>query len=161
MYHVLPQLSASEYSSKGNTFTWINLSLISYQRKPIILFQPRESITRGIILPSSPHSLTNRIHLICDTHMKGKTLGRSKKDNCLSRTLQKRTLQDWQWRWFSKVSPDGRARAEEGPIALLIQEPLSAPKCGFSNTYSWPLAFCIAELLNSGSGFPVVGEAFW
>lgn len=40
-----------------------------------------------------------------------------------------------------------------GSIALLIQEPLSAPKCGFSHTHSQPLDFGIAEICINSSCF--------
>lgn len=132
---------------------------LSFQRKPIRLFQPRESIIRGIILPSCPCSLMSKIHLIFNTHMKGKTLSRWEKANCLRRTLQNHTLMSWKWGWFSKVSLDGSAGAEEGPIAPLIQELLRAPKCGFSYTHAQPLDFCIAEICINSSCFPGVGQA--
>lgn len=59
-----------------------------------------------------------------------------------------------------KMGLDGSAGAEEGPIAPLIQEPLSAPKCGFSHTHARPLDFCIAEICINSSCFPGLGEAF-
>lgn len=57
-------------------YIYMNQFHLSFQRKPIRLFQPRESIIRGIILPSCPCSLMSKIHLIFNTHMKGKTFSR-------------------------------------------------------------------------------------
>lgn len=86
-------------------YIYMNQFYLSYQRKPIRLFQPRESIIRGIILPSCPCSLMSKIHFLYNTHMKGKTPSRWEKANCLGRALQRHTLKSWQCGWFSKVSP--------------------------------------------------------
>lgn len=46
-----------------------------------------------------------------------------------------------------------KCESRGGPIALLIQEPLSAPKCGFSHTHSRPLDFALLRSASTAHAF--------